>query len=93
MDRTTKEENHDGALWGKVLGGKVVTCEKIRADLGTSERTVRRHMDRLEKKRYIRTKRTLHGITIEVRNSQRNFEAHSAKRTLRRMASRIGSKR
>lgn len=68
IDRVTKER--DGV--GLVLGGSPVKLRHILDDLnGSRKETVRRHLDDLEVKNYIRRRRTPYGYVIEVLNSRK----------------------
>lgn len=66
IDKITEESNGVGV----VLGGSPVKLEKISSALkGSRKETVRRHMNWLEKGKYIRRRRTPYGHVIEVLNS------------------------
>jgi hypothetical protein len=67
LDRITKEE---GGL-GLVLGGSVISAEKIANDLQECDRTIRRHLKRLEEHMYINLRRTPYGFLITVTNSKK----------------------
>lgn len=67
LDRITQEM--DGI--GLVLGGKPITSQEMAESLGLNERTIRRHLDVLEKHGYIHRTRTPRGFAIQVRNSQK----------------------
>jgi len=60
---------------GQVLGGAPVSCQGIGDELGCSERTIRRHVRRLEDRGYIDTTRTPAGFRIVVR-LQKKFPPH-----------------
>jgi hypothetical protein len=65
IDKTTKEK--DGV--GIVYGGKPVTFAEIAEDLGVSEKTIQRHIDRLAWANYIELILTPRGQQIRVLNS------------------------
>jgi hypothetical protein len=67
LDRITDEESGVGF----VLGSSVVTTEKIAGELQDPKRTVRRHLERLAKHKYIGLKRTPYGFIISVANSKK----------------------
>jgi hypothetical protein len=67
LDRITREESGVGI----VLGGSVVTAEKIASELQESARTIRRHFRRLTKYGYVGLKRTPYGFIITVANSRK----------------------
>lgn len=70
IDRVTEESlEPDGQRWGKVLGGKVISADEIAETFGSSDRTVKRNLDKLEQNGYIRTKRFPRGKAIDVRKS------------------------
>ena len=52
---------------GSVLGGAPVSCRQIGDELGCSERSIRRHVRRLEDRGYVETSRTPSGFRITVR--------------------------
>jgi hypothetical protein len=63
-------EERDGV--GIVLGGKPVKVSEIVAAVkGSKKETVRRHMDTLEREKFIRRRRTPYGHVIEVLNSHK----------------------
>ena len=54
IDKCTREEQgQDGQWLGHVLGGKRMTAQDIAGEFGESERSVRRHLKRLEHGGYI----------------------------------------
>jgi hypothetical protein len=67
IDRVTKEE----AGSGFVLGGTVVNARRIANELDDSERTIRRHLERLEGQGYIALKRFSYGFVITLMNSRK----------------------
>jgi hypothetical protein len=67
LDRITTEESGIGF----VLGGSVVSAQRIAVDLQDSERTVRRHLERLARDEYIELKRSPYGFVITVANSKK----------------------
>jgi hypothetical protein len=68
LDRITKER--DGV--GIVLGGAPVKVGDIAGTIkGSKKETVRRHLEHLEKGKYIRLRRTPYGHVIEVLNSRK----------------------
>ena len=67
LDRITREESGVGF----VLGGSVVHAERIAADLQDSDRTVRRHLKRLARHKYIGLKRDPYGFIITVAKSRK----------------------
>jgi hypothetical protein len=68
LDRITREES----ACGFVLGGTPVTASRIASDLqDDSERTVRRHLERLAKCGYLELKRAPYGVVITVTNSRK----------------------
>jgi hypothetical protein len=67
LDRITKEELDVGL----VLGASVVTTARIAHELKDSERTIRRHLERLARHGYIRLKRTPYGFVITVAKSRK----------------------
>jgi len=68
IDRITAESDNVGI----VLGGSPVKLRAIVDALnGSRKETVRRHMDSLERKKYIRRRRTPYGHVIEVLNSRK----------------------
>jgi hypothetical protein len=68
VDAVTKEK--DGV--GLVHGGAPVKLARILADLkGADRESIRRHLEKLAKAGYLRTKRTPYGQTIEVLNSKK----------------------
>lgn len=70
IDRVTDEKlETDGQRWGRVLGGKVISADEIAETFGSSDRTVKRNLDKLEQNGYIRTKRYPRGKVIDVRKS------------------------
>ncbi len=58
---------------GKVLGGKPIKYEDIKADLGISVRTYRRWTDQLKEKGYINVLRTPYGCVITVNKARKRF--------------------
>jgi hypothetical protein len=63
-------EERDGV--GIVLGGKPIKVSAIVAAIkGSKKETVRRHMDTLEREKFIRRRRTPYGHVIEVLNSRK----------------------
>jgi hypothetical protein len=67
LDRITKENSGIGF----VLGGIGISSERIARELHDSQRTVRRHLQRLAQKEYISLKRTPCGFAITVANSRK----------------------
>ena len=68
IDKITEER--DGV--GVVLGGSPVKLRAVVDALkGSNRETVRRHLDKLEKEKYIRRRRTPYGHVIEVLNSRK----------------------
>jgi hypothetical protein len=67
LDRITEEELGVGF----VLGGTVVAVDRIACELQDSDRTVRRHLQRLAKHGYIGLKRAPYGFIITVANSRK----------------------
>jgi len=65
LDRITREDSGVGF----VLGGATVTAGRIAQELHDSERTVRRHLERLGSRGYVALKRDPHGFVITVANS------------------------
>jgi DNA-binding transcriptional ArsR family regulator len=65
IDRVTKEESEIGF----VLGGSIITARRIADELDDSQRTVRRHLERLAENEYIALKRLPYGFVIKVMNS------------------------
>jgi hypothetical protein len=65
IDRVTKEDSGIGF----VLGGSIIAASRIADELDDSERTVRRHLERLAVNRYIALKRFPYGFVITVMNS------------------------
>lgn len=62
IDKTTKEKNGIGYVYG----GKPVTFAEIAEDLGVSEKTIQRHIERLYLAGYIEQIVTPHGQQIRV---------------------------
>lgn len=58
---------------GKILGGKPITYEDIKSDLGISIRTYRRWVSILDGEAYIKTLRTPYGIVIHVSKAYKRF--------------------
>jgi hypothetical protein len=68
IDRITEEREGIGV----VLGGSPVKLRAVVDALkGSNRETVRRHLDKLEKEKYIRRRRTPYGHVIEVLNSRK----------------------
>ena len=67
LDRITEERNGIGL----VFGGAPVKLGRIVADLKGDKESVRRHLKKLEKDKYIRMRRTPYGQVIEVLNSKK----------------------
>jgi|SRR5579884_64217 len=65
IDRVTRE---DGGI-GFVLGGSVVTVDKIAAEVDESPRSVRRNLRHLSDHGYINLKLSAHGFIISVTKS------------------------
>lgn len=70
INRTTIEEKNVG----KVMYGREVKAETIAEDLGMTIKQVRRHLDILEAKQYIKRMKTYRGQIIEVAKSKRGLE-------------------
>ena len=77
LDCITKEK--DGV--GIVLGGAPVKASRIAKDLAFDERTVREHLETLERDRYIKRRRTAYGYVIEVCKSRKFGVWHPHKRS------------
>jgi hypothetical protein len=58
---------------GKVLGGKPIKYEDVKADLGISVRTYRRWTDQLKEKGYINVLRTPYGCVLTVNKARKRF--------------------
>ena len=69
IDRTTRDQHEAADCWGQVLGGGVVTLERIARELGFTQRTVRNQLGRLQQHGYIRLTRFSRGQRIEVAHS------------------------
>ena len=67
LDKITREKDGKGI----VLGGAPVKIDRIARELGRSDHTVRRNLDRLQAGKYIERTRTPYGLTIRVRNSRK----------------------
>jgi hypothetical protein len=67
LDAITEERNSVGI----VLGGAPVKASRIAADLNLDGKTVLRHLELLEEKKYIRRRRTAYGHVFEVCNSRK----------------------
>jgi DNA-binding transcriptional ArsR family regulator len=65
IDKTTKEKDGKGIVYG----GKPVTFAEIAEDLGVSEKTIQRHIDRLADANYLELILTPRGQQIRVLNS------------------------
>jgi DnaD/phage-associated family protein len=71
ISKVTKEIEEDGETWGIVLGGKPVKLAEIAAELGGSERTVKRNIARLKDEGYIEAIRAPYGEIYKVRKSKK----------------------
>ncbi|MCM3618725.1 DnaD domain protein [Sutcliffiella horikoshii] len=71
ISKTTKEFIEGEENLGIVLGGKPIKFADIVEDLGSSESTVKKHVNRLKKYKYIESKRTPYGEIYYVRNSKK----------------------
>jgi DNA-binding MarR family transcriptional regulator len=71
ISKVTKEIEEEGETWGIVLGGKPVKLAEIAAELGGSERTVKRNIARLKDEGYIETVRAPYGEIYKVRKSKK----------------------
>jgi DNA-binding MarR family transcriptional regulator len=71
ISKVTKEIEEDGETWGIVLGGKPVKLAEIAAELGGSERTVKRNIARLKDEGYIEAVRAPYGEIYKVRKSKK----------------------
>jgi hypothetical protein len=58
---------------GKVLGGKPIKYEEVKADLGISIRTYRRWIEQLKEKGYINLLRTPYGCVLTVNKARKRF--------------------
>jgi hypothetical protein len=63
---------------GKVLGGQPVSAGMLQDELGLSERTYRRWVDKLRSTGYIRTLRTPYGLVITVSKAEKIFSKKRA---------------
>jgi DNA-binding Lrp family transcriptional regulator len=71
VSKVTKEEQVEDETWGIVLGGRPVKLAEIAAELGGSERTVKRNIARLKEEGYIETVRAPYGEIYKVRKSKK----------------------
>lgn len=71
ISKTTKEFIEGEENLGIVLGGKPIKFADIGEDLGSSESTVKKHVNRLKKYKYIESKRTPYGEIYYVKNSKK----------------------
>ena len=71
ISKTTKEFQEGDERLGIVLGGKPIKHAEIAIDLGVSESTVKNHVNRLKKYKYIETKRAPYGEIYYVKNSKK----------------------
>ncbi|QGQ95841.1 hypothetical protein EHS13_13615 [Paenibacillus psychroresistens] len=80
IDRISSEEiDEQGKCWGLILGGIPIKHELIAKELNSSERTVRRNMDRLKEENYVVSIRTARGEIIKVRNNIKHFNDKSGR--------------
>lgn len=71
ISKTTKEFQEGDERLGIVLGGKPIKYSEIADDLGLGESTVKKHVNRLKKFKYIETKRAPYGEIYYVKNSKK----------------------
>ncbi|ADU95315.1 hypothetical protein GYMC52_2949 [Geobacillus sp. Y412MC52] len=71
VSKVTKEVQEEGETLGIVLGGRPVKLAEIAAELGGSERTVKRNIARLKDEGYIETVRAPYGEIYKVRKSKK----------------------
>jgi DNA-binding MarR family transcriptional regulator len=71
ISKVTKEIEEEGETWGIVLGGKPVKLAEIAAELGGSERNVKRNIARLKDEGYIEAVRAPYGEIYKVRKSKK----------------------
>lgn len=70
LDKITKIDD-DGVGW--ILGGKPINLKDIADDIGIHEANISRHINRLEKKGYIKIIHTPYGIVIGVFKAKKRF--------------------
>lgn len=75
LDKMTIIDHEKGE--GKVLGGKPIRYEDIKADLGISRATYKRWLDMLREGNYIKTTRTPYGLVIVVYKAFKVFNQRS----------------
>jgi DNA-binding Lrp family transcriptional regulator len=71
VSKVTREVQEEGETWGIVLGGRPVKLAEIAAELGGSERTVKRNVARLKEEGYIEAIRAPYGEIYKVRKSKK----------------------
>lgn len=71
ISKTTKEFQEGDETLGIVLGGKPIKHSEIAEELGISESTVKRNVNRLKINHYIESKRAPYGEIYIVKNSKK----------------------
>lgn len=70
IDRIPKDGEQNGI--GKVLGGRPLKIAEIVETMkGSTYRSIRRQLDKLEEQGYISRRRTPYGFVVEIRNSRK----------------------
>lgn len=74
ISSTTKEEEAEGVVWGRVLGSKPMKLSELAEPFGVDSKTVSRWIKSLEEHGYIRVTRAPYGLIIAVKNSKKYRE-------------------
>lgn len=64
---------------GKILGGKPITYEEVKEELGISRPTYIRWVDALKKGKYINTLRTPQGLVFSINKAKKRFKRDVSK--------------
>jgi predicted ArsR family transcriptional regulator len=73
ISSTTAEKEREGIVWGIVKGNKPHKLSELATIFDVNEKTIRRWIEDLENKDYIKVTRAPYGQIFSVKNSKRGF--------------------